>query len=162
MVAEAAELARPWLPARTLRHPLLPPPSLELRRFDGLTRGLLQEARLHACPWVGGNLARGREILVSATTKDLMTGALRSSLHLVAATRSYNNEIGVPLTLLAADDDTDVIVVEMAMRGEGQIRVLAGIARRAEEPQFRKNWLDADDVEKLRAILVTGEACDLK
>lgn len=63
------------------------------------------------------------------TTKDLLQGALAGSRSVVASARSHNNEIGVPLTLLGADDATDVVIVEMAMRGQGQIRELALMAR---------------------------------
>ena len=40
---------------------LAAPPGLELARFDGLVRGLLAEAKRHACPLVGGNLARAKQ-----------------------------------------------------------------------------------------------------
>lgn len=63
------------------------------------------------------------------TTKDFIAAALARSKRTVASDRSHNNEIGVPLTILAADSDTDVMVVEMAMRGPGQIAELAQIAR---------------------------------
>lgn len=63
------------------------------------------------------------------TTKDLLAGALGASLAVVSAEKSHNNEIGVPLTLLAADPATDVVVAELAMRGAGQIRELARIAQ---------------------------------
>lgn len=61
------------------------------------------------------------------TTKDMLAAALRSR-RVVASALSHNNEIGVPLTLLAAGDQTEVVVVEMAMRGAGQIRSLAKMA----------------------------------
>lgn len=41
---------------------------------------------------------------------------------------NFNNEIGLPLTLLEAPDDTETLVLEMAMRGRGQIAELAAIA----------------------------------
>lgn len=63
------------------------------------------------------------------TTKDLIAAALLPSARVVASVKSHNNEIGLPLTLLAADATTDVIVAEMAMRGTGQIAELARMAR---------------------------------
>ncbi|RJQ54110.1 MAG: UDP-N-acetylmuramoyl-tripeptide--D-alanyl-D-alanine ligase [Actinobacteria bacterium] len=63
------------------------------------------------------------------TTKDFLSAMLRPSMNVVASQRSFNNEIGVPATILSADSDTDVLVLEMAMRGEGQIRQLCEIAR---------------------------------
>lgn len=62
------------------------------------------------------------------TTKDLLY-ALASQVRRVVTTReNQNNEIGVPLTLLAIEPDTEVAVVEMGMRGPGQIAELARIA----------------------------------
>ncbi len=63
------------------------------------------------------------------STKDMIVGILSQSKKVVSSTESYNNEIGVPLTVLKAERDTEVIVVEMAMRGLGQITELARIAR---------------------------------
>jgi UDP-N-acetylmuramoyl-tripeptide--D-alanyl-D-alanine ligase len=64
------------------------------------------------------------------STKDILTSLLRP-LHgerLHASPANYNTEIGLPLTLLEASGDTRVLVLEMAMRGMGQIRELAEIA----------------------------------
>jgi UDP-N-acetylmuramoyl-tripeptide--D-alanyl-D-alanine ligase len=62
------------------------------------------------------------------STKDILAALLRPVAQTVATSANLNNEIGVPLTLLAIEPDTDVVVVEMAMRGHGQIRELARIA----------------------------------
>ncbi len=65
------------------------------------------------------------------STKDILTSLLRplygERLH--ASPANYNTEIGLPLTLLEASGDTRMLVLEMAMRGMGQIRELAEIAR---------------------------------
>jgi UDP-N-acetylmuramoyl-tripeptide--D-alanyl-D-alanine ligase len=63
------------------------------------------------------------------STKDILAALLRPSVRTVAAEEGYNNEIGLPLTLCRAEPDTEVVVTEMAMRGPGQIRDLARIAR---------------------------------
>ncbi|MBV8065431.1 MAG: UDP-N-acetylmuramoyl-tripeptide--D-alanyl-D-alanine ligase [Actinobacteria bacterium] len=63
------------------------------------------------------------------STKDILAALLRPQANVVAAEDGYNNELGVPLTLCRAQADTDVVVVEMGMRGPGQIRALAEIAR---------------------------------
>ena len=47
----------------------------------------------------------------------------------VAAEEGFNNEIGLPLTLCRIEPETEVVVTEMGMRGLGQIRALADIAR---------------------------------
>jgi UDP-N-acetylmuramoyl-tripeptide--D-alanyl-D-alanine ligase len=63
------------------------------------------------------------------STKDILAALLRPRLRTVAAEDGFNNEIGLPLTLLRIEPDTEVVVTEMAMRGPGQIRYLARIAR---------------------------------
>ncbi len=63
------------------------------------------------------------------TTKDLLSSVLRQRFVTVATSGNRNNELGAPLTILEADAGTDVLVVEMAMRGLGQIAELAAIAR---------------------------------
>jgi len=64
------------------------------------------------------------------STKDILTALLRTSgADVVAAEDGYNNELGLPLTLCRVEEHTDVVVTEMGMRGLGQIRALAEIAR---------------------------------
>jgi UDP-N-acetylmuramoyl-tripeptide--D-alanyl-D-alanine ligase len=63
------------------------------------------------------------------STKDILAALLRPHVRLVAAEAGYNNEIGLPLTLCRIEPDTEVVVTEMGMRGPGQIRALADIAR---------------------------------
>ena len=63
------------------------------------------------------------------TTKDLLTSVLVRHRRTVATAGNRNNELGAPLTILEADADTEVLVVEMAMRGVGQIARLAEITR---------------------------------
>jgi UDP-N-acetylmuramoyl-tripeptide--D-alanyl-D-alanine ligase len=62
------------------------------------------------------------------STKDLLAGMLRPYRRTVATPQNFNTEIGLPLTILGAPADTEVLVVEMAMRGAGQIAELARIA----------------------------------
>jgi UDP-N-acetylmuramoyl-tripeptide--D-alanyl-D-alanine ligase len=61
-------------------------------------------------------------------TKDLTAAAL-SSLRVHASRGNLNNRIGVPLTLLSAPEDTEVVVAEMGTNEPGEIATLAGIAR---------------------------------
>ena len=63
------------------------------------------------------------------TTKDLLAAVLRRDRPTHANLRSFNNEIGVPLTLLAAPDDSRAVVLEMGARGIGHIATLCGPAR---------------------------------
>ena len=63
------------------------------------------------------------------TTKDLLAAVLGRSRRVWASTRSFNNEIGVPITLVSAPEDTEVLVVEMGARGAGHIAGLCDLAR---------------------------------
>ncbi len=63
------------------------------------------------------------------TTKNLVRDVLQASFSVVATEGSQNNELGVPKTLLTADPDTEVIVVEMGMRGKGQITELCDFVK---------------------------------
>jgi UDP-N-acetylmuramoyl-tripeptide--D-alanyl-D-alanine ligase len=68
--------------------------------------------------------------LGKTSTKDILAALLRAvDANVVAAPDGYNNELGLPLTLARVEHDTDVVVTEMGMRGLGQIRALAEIAR---------------------------------
>jgi len=60
------------------------------------------------------------------SVKDIARTLLPGSVH--ANRENLNTEIGLPLTVLEAPDDTDLLVLEMAMRGSGQIAELAAIA----------------------------------
>jgi UDP-N-acetylmuramoyl-tripeptide--D-alanyl-D-alanine ligase len=61
------------------------------------------------------------------SVKDIARALLPGRVH--ANSENFNNEIGLPLTLLQAPDDTETLVLEMAMRGRGQIAELAAIAK---------------------------------
>jgi UDP-N-acetylmuramoyl-tripeptide--D-alanyl-D-alanine ligase len=61
------------------------------------------------------------------TTKDLLHGCLGSSFRVAANERSFNNELGLPLTLLNAPDDVEWVVLEMGARGAGHITRLTDI-----------------------------------
>ena len=63
------------------------------------------------------------------STKDILAALLRPRLRTVAAPRGFNNELGLPLTICLAEPETEVLVAELSMRGPGQIRELARIAR---------------------------------
>jgi UDP-N-acetylmuramoyl-tripeptide--D-alanyl-D-alanine ligase len=63
------------------------------------------------------------------STKDILAALCMPNAHTVAAEASYNNEIGVPLTLCRLEAETQVCILELAMRGFGQIAELAAIAR---------------------------------
>ena len=63
------------------------------------------------------------------STKDLIAVALSSGITTTANVRSFNNEQGLPVTIVNAPADTRALVLEMGMRGFGQIADLCRIAR---------------------------------
>jgi UDP-N-acetylmuramoyl-tripeptide--D-alanyl-D-alanine ligase len=63
------------------------------------------------------------------STKDILAAMCRPHAKTVAAEGGHNNEIGLPLTLTRIDEDTEVVVCEMGMRGLGQIAELCAIAK---------------------------------
>jgi UDP-N-acetylmuramoyl-tripeptide--D-alanyl-D-alanine ligase len=63
------------------------------------------------------------------TTKELIAAVLSTQGNVLKTQANYNNEIGVPKTLLQLGSEHDYAVIEMGMRGAGQIGLLAKIAR---------------------------------
>lgn len=63
------------------------------------------------------------------TVKDLLAAALATTYRTAASVRSFNNELGVPLTLVNAPDDTEATVIEMGARGPGHIALLCRTGR---------------------------------
>lgn len=62
------------------------------------------------------------------STKDLLAACLGAKYNVLKTQGNFNNEIGLPKTLLAITPETDMAVVEMGMRGLGQIAELCAIA----------------------------------
>jgi UDP-N-acetylmuramoyl-tripeptide--D-alanyl-D-alanine ligase len=63
------------------------------------------------------------------SVKDLLAAVAGQEVRVTASERSFNNELGVPLTLLGAPEDVEVVVVEMGARGAGHIAALCDVAR---------------------------------
>jgi UDP-N-acetylmuramoyl-tripeptide--D-alanyl-D-alanine ligase len=62
------------------------------------------------------------------SVKDLLAAAMAARLRTAASLRSYNNELGVPLTLLNAPAGSEAVVVEMGARAIGHIKTLCELA----------------------------------
>jgi UDP-N-acetylmuramoyl-tripeptide--D-alanyl-D-alanine ligase len=62
------------------------------------------------------------------STKELIAALVKQDRTVAANPANYNTEIGLPLAVLAAPEETEVLVLEMGMRGFGQIDELARIA----------------------------------
>jgi UDP-N-acetylmuramoyl-tripeptide--D-alanyl-D-alanine ligase len=63
------------------------------------------------------------------TTKDILVSLLRPARRIASTRANFNTEIGVPIEILSAAADTEVLVLEHAMRGAGQIAELAAISQ---------------------------------
>ena len=99
-----------------------------LVRVDDASAAVEALGRYHRerlmCPVIGVTGSTGK-----TTTKDFLRSVLATRMRVVATPENRNNELGVPLTLMEAGADTEALVVEMAMRGPGQIEHLCSIAR---------------------------------
>lgn len=62
------------------------------------------------------------------TTKELLATVLSEKFNVLKSKLNYNNEIGVSKTLLDIEDDTEIVIVEMGMRGLKEIDLLAKYA----------------------------------
>jgi len=106
----------------------VPPGGAEVLVADPLRAlGLLGAARREQL--VGATVVGVTGSAGKTATKDLLAAALTSSRRVHASPLSFNNEAGLPLTLLSAADDVDVIVAEMGARFAGNITELCEIAR---------------------------------
>jgi UDP-N-acetylmuramoyl-tripeptide--D-alanyl-D-alanine ligase len=103
------------------------------------------------------------------STKDMALAALSASRRTAANERSFNNDQGLPTTILNTPDDTEVMVLEMGMRGFGEIARLCRIAaphigvvtRVAEAHSDRVGGIDGvakAKAELIEALPATGTA----
>ncbi len=114
---------------RTLAAALAGPGGAVLVHDDPL-RGLQTLAR----EWRRELGARGAKVVAvtgstgKTSTKDILAAVLGKKRRTVASRENLNTEIGLPLSVLAAPGDTEMLVLELAMRGAGQIAELTQIA----------------------------------
>src|SRR5699024_634655 len=62
------------------------------------------------------------------TTKDMLTSVFKTTYTTHATKGNFNNEIGLPLTILAMPTNTEMLIVEMGMDAFGEIALLSQIA----------------------------------
>ena len=62
------------------------------------------------------------------TTKDMTAGILATKYKVQKTEGNYNNHIGLPLTVLGLNEDTEIAVLEMGMSGRGEIEFLTNLA----------------------------------
>jgi UDP-N-acetylmuramoyl-tripeptide--D-alanyl-D-alanine ligase len=90
-----------------------------LTGLQNLARGYLSSFDLPVIAVTGSN---GK-----TTTKDMISRVLQERFAVQRSIGNYNNEIGLPLTVLGLEEGHEALVVEMGMRGLGQIAALAKI-----------------------------------
>ena len=96
------------------------------------------------------------------STKDFIASALGSKLRVTANERSFNNDQGLPVTILNAADDVEALVLEMGMRGFGEIARLCAVARpnigvvTRVAPAHTERVGDIDGVARAKSELVTA------
>jgi UDP-N-acetylmuramoyl-tripeptide--D-alanyl-D-alanine ligase len=101
------------------------------------------------------------------SVKDLLAHVLATTFRTTASEKSFNNEIGVPLTLVNAPADTEVAVLEMGARGIGHIAELCDVARptiavvtMVAEVHTSEYANGLDDVERAKGELVEAVPVD--
>ncbi len=94
-----------------------------LAALQALARAWLAELRRAGARVIAITGSTGK-----TSTKDILAALLEGRLRTVSSPENHNTEIGLPLAILAAPAGTQALVLEMAMRGPGQISQLVRIA----------------------------------
>lgn len=92
-----------------------------LEAMQGLAKAWRQELGAKVVGITGSN---GK-----TTTKDMVAAVLSQKYRVYRNKENQNNELGVPMTLLNAPEGTEILVVEMGMRGLGQIQALCKLVQ---------------------------------
>ncbi|MEO8291753.1 MAG: UDP-N-acetylmuramoyl-tripeptide--D-alanyl-D-alanine ligase [Actinomycetota bacterium] len=91
---------------------------------DALLKLAAAERRGATATVIGVTGANGK-----TSTKDLIAAVLSPRLRTHASRGSFNNEVGLPMTILDAPPDTEALVCEMGARREGDVALLCEVAR---------------------------------
>lgn len=78
----------------------------------------------HEATFIGITGSNGK-----TSTKDLVAGTLSPYFKVQKTEGNFNNQLGLPLTILSLDEDTKFAILEMGMDGYGQIEFLTKLAR---------------------------------
>lgn len=93
-------------------------PEFALQEIARTYRGLL------GCKVIGITGSNGK-----TSTKDLIASVLSPYFNVRKTVGNYNNELGMPLTILSLDEETEFAVLEMGMSNFGEISFLSKLAR---------------------------------
>ncbi|GAY76476.1 UDP-N-acetylmuramoylalanyl-d-glutamyl-2,6-diaminopimelate-D-alanyl-D-alanine ligase [Sporolactobacillus inulinus] len=92
-----------------------------LKALQNMAKGYLNQVQPKVIAVTGSN---GK-----TTTKDMLYSILRGAFRTFKTQGNLNNHIGVPLTILAMPEDTEVLVLEMGMNHFGELTFLSQIAK---------------------------------
>lgn len=105
-----------------------PPQDVPLLFVDDPELALQQMAHAyrseHKAKFIGITGSNGK-----TSTKDILAGVLTPFFKVQKTIGNFNNQLGLPITILQLDEDTDVAVLEMGMSGFGEIEFLTKLAR---------------------------------
>jgi UDP-N-acetylmuramoyl-tripeptide--D-alanyl-D-alanine ligase len=103
------------------------PTNVPVVLVEDTLEGLQQLAKSYLKEWngkvVGITGSNGK-----TSTKDILTSILSAKYKVHKTQGNFNNHIGLPLTVLSMDEDTEVAVLEMGMSNFGEIELLTKIA----------------------------------
>ncbi|MGE7091340.1 UDP-N-acetylmuramoyl-tripeptide--D-alanyl-D-alanine ligase [Lysinibacillus sp. NPDC048646] len=104
-----------------------PPAGVPLLFVDDPEKALQQMARAyrseHKAKFIGITGSNGK-----TSTKDILAGTLAPFFKVQKTIGNFNNQLGLPITILQLDEDTEVAVLEMGMSGFGEIEFLTKLA----------------------------------
>jgi UDP-N-acetylmuramoyl-tripeptide--D-alanyl-D-alanine ligase len=125
--AAVAAGAAAYLSSRPVAGPVGDAPAIEV----GDTVAALGALGAHARARLPDRVVGVTGSVGKTSVKDLLAAALAARWCTAAGAGSFNNELGVPLTILGAAARTEALVVEMGARGVGHVAALCAIARPA-------------------------------
>jgi UDP-N-acetylmuramoyl-tripeptide--D-alanyl-D-alanine ligase len=105
------------------------PPGAAVLLVDDTRRALLRLASAHRATLAHTTVIAVTGSCGKTTVKSLLDAVLSTRLRGRAAPRSFNNDVGLPLAILAADPDDDYLVLEIGANHRGEVAALAHIAR---------------------------------
>jgi len=105
------------------------PEEVGILRVQSTRQALGRLARAHRQTLINTTVIAITGSAGKTTTKSLVEGVLSSAMPGTCAEKSFNNDIGVPLTILAASQDDRYLILEIGTNAPGEIDALAAIAQ---------------------------------
>ncbi|MCZ8536708.1 UDP-N-acetylmuramoyl-tripeptide--D-alanyl-D-alanine ligase [Paenisporosarcina quisquiliarum] len=105
-----------------------PPQNLPLLLVEDSEKALQEMARAyrkdHPATFIGITGSNGK-----TSTKDLVAGVLSPYFRVQKTAGNFNNNLGLPITILSLDEETEFAILEMGMSGFGEIEFLSNLAQ---------------------------------